>query len=148
MKKKLTKRQKLGKWIKAAILVAAVTTGVVLIGNYLIGSPAQADFAQAIVPTEKAPMIDWVLEQTRAAGMRDVDVIRVLDCESGLNQNASLVNKDKSIDRGLWMINDRYHKEVSSECAYGYRCATFAAIKIWHKSGWKEWVCANQKGIK
>ena len=54
----------------------------------------------------------------------------------------------KSVDRGLFMINDVYHKEVSNACAYDYDCALKEFVRIYRERGWKEWTCGKLLNLK
>lgn len=42
----------------------------------------------------------------------------------------------RSIDRGLWQINDYYHAEVSDDCAYRALCNARNAYRI--SNGWRD----------
>lgn len=46
-------------------------------------------------------------------------------------------NRDGSIDRGPWQINNRAHPDVSDACAHDLICATQAAYRI--SGGFKNW---------
>ena len=61
-------------------------------------------------------------------------------CESNLQPDNFHINKDGSIDRGLFMINSKYHPEVTKECAYDSNCATIEFIRILNQRGCDEWV--------
>lgn len=64
--------------------------------------------------------------------------IGVCTAESGRRRKAVNVNSDGgSKDRGPWQINDRWHPEVSDDCAYSWGCATQAAATI--SSGGSDW---------
>lgn len=73
-----------------------------------------------------------------------IKAVSIVECESNWRPEARYINKNaKSVDRGLWMINDVYHKEVSNACAYDWECATREAIRIIKEQGFKPWVCAK-----
>ena len=59
--------------------------------------------------------------------------------ESGGNNHAKNVNSDshRSVDRGLWQINNYWHREVTDSCAYDASCNAKAARKI--SSGGTNW---------
>ena len=84
-------------------------------------------------------------EVEKALGMKEaIKAVSIVQCESGWNPEATNVNKDKTIDRGLWQINNHFQKQVSGACAYDYKCATKEAIKIYQKRGnWSAWVCGK-----
>lgn len=53
-----------------------------------------------------------------------------------------------SVDRGLFMINDCYHAEVSNACAYDYECALPEFIRIYRARGFGEWTCGKTLNLK
>ena len=57
-------------------------------------------------------------------------------------------NNGRSVDRGLFMINDHYHKEVSNACAYDYKCALKEFVRIYREKGWREWACGKMLKFK
>lgn len=78
----------------------------------------------------------------RIADLYAVDAVlavRVARCESGLDPHQTGINKDWSLDRGLYQWNDKYHPEISDTCAYNLECATkkfCIAIRDNHLSWW------------
>lgn len=76
-------------------------------------------------------------------GIDQADGIAIVCAESGRDPAAKHVNKDGSIDRGLWQINDRAHPEVTDAQAFDPVRATAAAFTI-SKAGsdytpWSTW---------
>jgi hypothetical protein len=68
-------------------------------------------------------------------------------CENKqLDNNAKYQNKG-SIDRGIFMINDYFHKEVSNETAYNLEGNVREGIRIFKERGFKEWACGNNLGL-
>jgi septal ring factor EnvC (AmiA/AmiB activator) len=63
-------------------------------------------------------------------GTAQANGIAVVAAESGRDPSAKGTNTDGSIDRGLWQINNKFHAEVTDDCAYDPVCATAAALKI------------------
>ena len=61
----------------------------------------------------------------------------IVMAESGGKTRARNVNKDGSIDRGLFQINNKAHPNVSDACADNPQCAARAALRI--SSGGKDW---------
>lgn len=57
-------------------------------------------------------------------------IVAIAQAESGLDTQATNTNSDGSIDRGILQINDVYHSEVSSTCAYDAACSFQAGYKI------------------
>ena len=48
-----------------------------------------------------------------------------------------------SVDRGVFMINDHWHGEVSGECAFDVKCATEWTIQRLKDGYFYEWVCSK-----
>ena len=88
------------------------------------------------------PIKDWVLKEVYKSGLNPYKAYLIIDCESKWNPEAMRINNG-SIDRGLWQINSKFHKEVSNSCSFNYQCSTREAIKIIKKSGWTQWVCSK-----
>ena len=85
-------------------------------------------------------MREEVLGMVRDAGL-DVELAdRIVQHESWWREDNSHLNKDGTIDRGLWMLNSYFHSEVPDSCAYEYYCATKQAIRIWKERGPQEWI--------
>ena len=71
-------------------------------------------------------------------------LLALADCESSLDpQNSnSRGNKPKgSVDRGLFMFNSYWRKDVSNACAYDVTCATKKTIEHLKKGRAREWMC-------
>ena len=60
-------------------------------------------------------------------------IVAIALAESGGNDQASHVNTDGSIDRGVLEINSRWHPEVSDSCAYTPLCSFQSAYNISNK---------------
>ena len=97
-------------------------------------------------------MKDWVLNAVAEAGINKFEAYDLIQCESRWQKEAKLINKGGKLgtDRGIWMINDKFHPEVSNSDAFDYKKATKAAIKIYKKSGnsFRQWTCARILGLK
>lgn len=59
-------------------------------------------------------------------GVDPEKAIQVAIKESSLNPRATFRNKDwrKSLDRGLFQLNDYWYRDISDECAFNPECAT------------------------
>lgn len=55
--------------------------------------------------------------------------VRVAKCESGLNPAAKNKNLNRTIDRGLFQWNDKWHPEITDVCAFDVECSTVAFCK-------------------
>lgn len=117
----------------AGLIIGAVS-GVVANNNPLsafLGGYAGTGLITAVVASgavNKPIKCPTVEQQIRTIAMQngiDPDLaIKVAKCESGLNPQAVNINKDNSIDRGLYQINNHYHPEVTSEQAFDITFAT------------------------
>jgi hypothetical protein len=89
---------------------------------------------------ESAPTIEEVIKKIAKEELVDPDLaIKVAECESKLDSKAIHINKDGSMDRGLYQINSKYHPEVSDEQAFNPEYATrffCKAFKEGHLSWW------------
>lgn len=141
------KRNSKGRFVQGKRTLTKIFLGVVFLGavsligwNTILGTVGKAF---EVENTKAETVIDFksvVNGLLKNAGL-DVPLLdRMIQRESWWNQNNSHLNKDGTLDRGLWMLNDKYHAEVSDECAYDYYCSTVAAIKILKQRGYKEWV--------
>lgn len=71
--------------------------------------------------------------------------IAIALAESGGNTAARGVNRSRSgatlsVDRGLWQINNVYHKEVDDACAFDANCSAGAAYRISNRgTDWRPW---------
>jgi len=65
--------------------------------------------------------------------------VKVAECESALDSKATNINDSGSVDRGLFQWNDKWHPEVSDECAFDPECSTKAfclAVEKGHLDWW------------
>lgn len=133
-------------YLQAAAMLILLQVSYVGAGFYQLSK--ELDFTTPIVQAKEiAPLSlrDQVLNEVEAAGLDKFKAYALITCESRWNPEAKLINKGGKlgIDRGLWMINDKFHPEVSNSCAFDPACSTKAAIKILKKHGWTEWVCGR-----
>jgi len=81
----------------------------------------------------------FIREIAKEEGVDPSLAVRVAEAESTLQPMAVNVNTNGSIDRGLYQFNDKFHPEITDECAYTVECATRAfckAVKEGHLSWW------------
>lgn len=75
----------------------------------------------------------------------DPDIcLRVAKCESGFNPAAKNINTDKSVDRGLYQWNNKWHPEITDEIAFDIEKSTRAFCKAF-KEGHLSWWNASKK---
>jgi hypothetical protein len=131
-------------------VATAVVTGVYNFlfdpaGKFVYGKLAEVKVARASEKLDK-PIKLYVLDQVNLAGIDINRVDELIRCENRQwDTNANYVNygNRRGVDRGLWMLNDISHKEVSNACAYNLECSTKAAIRIIKERGFKEWACGK-----
>lgn len=84
---------------------------------------------------------EWVKAQTLAAGLKWEDVECLIRNESGWRPMAYHINAGgSSLDRGLFMWNDRWNTHISNECAFDWKCSTIEALKkIKADGGYRAW---------
>ena len=71
-------------------------------------------------------------------------LLALADCESSFDPKRSNTNGNNptwSKDRGLFMYNNHWQKDVSDKCAYDLECATKEAIKDIKAGHQGQWVC-------
>lgn len=93
------------------------------------------------IPVEPTDMKEWVKWKTGQAGLKWEDVKCLIDHESGWREMAYFINRgEKSLDRGLWMWNDKWNSHISNECSFDFKCSTIEAIKkIKHDGNYNAW---------
>lgn len=99
-----------------------------------------------IYPEIENPVRKYVLLEVYKAGLDPSVADKIVNCESRWIPDAHAVNwkNGAGVDRGLFMINSLYHREVSNACAYDYRCAVKEAIRIYKERGnWTAWACSS-----
>ena len=105
-------------------------------------------FDKAVERREKSGKVESVGEQIRRIAKEEgVDpelAYKVAKCESSLNPDARGINKTGSVDRGVFQWNDKYHPEITNDCAYDVDCATRAFCKA-QKEGNLSWWNASKK---
>lgn len=80
-----------------------------------------------------------IREVANNAGVSADLAVAVAKCESSLNPQAVNINKDGSVDRGLFQINGKYHPEISEADAFDPTKATqffCDAFKAGHINWW------------
>lgn len=84
-------------------------------------------------------IIDKILIEARKAQVNGEVMVKIAIKESRLNPDATFLNKKGTIDRGLFQINNYWHKEVTNECAYDTDCNIKSAMQIAKRSGYNQW---------
>jgi len=133
-------------FITAYIILMITLTGLIEVYNFVTDPIKQEMIAEVLVPSVHAEpsMKEWIKNEIEKAGLDWNTASKLIECESKGNPDAHAVNWDNKagVDRGLWQISSLYHKEVSNECAYNYKCSTKEAIRIYKEwGGWGAWSC-------
>ena len=76
-------------------------------------------------------------------GSKDVDIMyAIAKAESSLRSEAININKNGTIDRGIFQINS-VHKDLPNEKAFNWIENTKYAIKMMKRQGYRPWVAYN-----
>ena len=141
------KKHKIKVWKEMifAYLMVAVLIGIIIGGELWkkpvsLLSPVSTAYAYDGIPT---PTMGWtglrheIEKYIRTKFGKDGELaIKVAKCESGLKPDAYNLNEGKSLDRGIFMINAKYHPEVTSECAFNARCNIDATYRMYVAQGY------------
>ena len=137
------KHKKVSKYIDLKILLAVgLFASAIIFGAHIEGLKAENGM---ILPSirEKQSVEEYVMGEVESHGLNKYKVWSLINCESKWSVEAKHNNNKLGIDRGLFQINDRFHREVSNSCAYNYKCATKEAIRIIKERGLAEWTCGK-----
>jgi hypothetical protein len=139
------------KWLALAI---AVTTGlsVICVADNLTANSFEPETVNAPVwhkypePEGKEKTELTVQDQIRLiakdAGFEWTEyLVKLAACESKFDPYATNMNGGHSLDRGVFQINQKYHPEVSNECAFSVDCATKWTIGMIRNGQQKQWMC-------
>ena len=168
---KLTKRQKeinLKQVCKILIVSSIFATSYAFAmteNNYIIESnvecakieitePNNSDLSKKKIPEKILPVMIKTKEQSNERQIREIakefnfqwtDYLVNLACCEGLLLTDTINDKGNtpwySKDRGLYGINDHWHKEVSDECAKDLRCSTIWTMERINAGFQYEWMC-------
>ena len=100
---------------------------------------------EEIAPVKELSVEEQIRAIAKEKNFRWEDyLVKLADCESKLNplnKNTKGNTPAGSLDRGLFQINNYWHKEVSDACAYDVRCATEWTIKMVENGKQGQWAC-------
>lgn len=146
----MVKKNNWAKWkLLVAVSVIAVNVVYFLPPALEVINPTNIHFGQAIVHAKEIEVPETV-EQTirrlaKEANFQWPDyLVRLANCESYLNPfetNAKGNVPVGSVDRGVFGINDYWHKEVSDEVAFNLEAATKWTMDWINKGHQNEWMC-------
>lgn len=114
--------------------------------NLAVEVAAPVDYSGIPYISKIEPTVEEQIRQiAEEKGFKWADyLVRLAKCESGLkpkNSNSKGNTPAGSVDRGLFQINNYWHKEVSDSCAYDLRCSTEWTIQRIEAGYQREWVC-------
>lgn len=155
-KGKLTKRQKEKE--KQKVALAFILTIITVFGSFLMTEASRISTESHTVRVEKniqqergqlpkTEKKNLTMEQRirRIAGEHDFRwpgyLVRLARCESKMDPTATNSNGKYGTDRGLFQINNKYHPEVSDECAFSVRCATKWTMEMINNGEQHQWAC-------
>jgi hypothetical protein len=112
------------------------------------------DYAWTVtVPKTKAeeelPIKDYVRQEVEKAGLKWEDVNNIITKESNWREDICIIEPNKTISCGLWMINTVHNKTgMTNACKVDYKCATEWAINKRLKDGnYCAWSVAKPLGL-
>jgi hypothetical protein len=139
--------------------ILAMLVGLLFIGPFLSGTDPKGGGAidQPIAgsqpsgsvnppgPTSGGTMsFSSAVALAKAAGVpldQLATAVAIAMAESGLNPNATNVNTDGSVDRGLWQINSKAHPDISDSSAFNPTSAAQDMMQISNGgTNWNPWV--------
>lgn len=151
------KRNRRGQFVEGERILTKIFLAVVFFGAVsMIGVNTIENWFKVAFEVENSQAVeivqptwqDEVRHLIKEAGL-DVELAsKIIQHESWWQPDNSHRNKDGTLDRGLWMISDYWHPEVSDDCAYDYYCSTIQAIRIWQKRGPQEWIAYKHGYVK
>jgi len=112
-----------------------------------VATPEVLDYSGIPYMEKIDPTVEEQIRQiAQEKGFEWVDyLVRLAKCENDTFNPKRINTKNNyptnSIDRGIFMINDFWHKEVSDECAFDVRCATEWTIYRINAGYQNEWAC-------
>ncbi len=113
------------------------TTQLLEVKTVIIAEPAQN-----LTPSEAEALIRQLAKEANFKWPNYL--VKIAKCESQLNpwrSNTGGNHPANSVDRGLYMINNYWHSEVTDEQAYDPVFATKWAMELINKGRQKEFVC-------
>lgn len=147
-KGKFSKDLTLYKWLLVVFGIYAVSfIGVNTLWHWVKGFD-RIFIVQNTVANETVNLRSQVEKMLRDEGIDVVKAMKIADYESWFRPDNEHWNSNGILDRGLWMINNKYHAEVSDECAYDGICSTKQAIRIMKSRGFNEWTCYKKNLCK
>ena len=112
--------------------------------------------AQTITPTPTPTLEEYVSQTFGSESYKAFIILHgTMYCggENG-NYRAEATNKNyhkdgtTSLDRGYWQFNDKFHPEVSEECAKDIQCSTNRAYEIFKRDGdFHQWTAGRCIGV-
>lgn len=140
---KIKQQRAYRKVLAVVSLAALICVSSVYFALWYETKDAQAQ-ANWVRPEPSAPLSveEQIREIANEHNFQWVDyLVKLAKCESRLDPFALNSNGNYGIDRGLFQINSKYHKEVNSACAFDIRCSVEWTIKQINEGKQSMWVC-------
>lgn len=142
-------------WLKfeitSAILLIAVGAESYQFWKFSIEIEPDISFANAQVvvksPENKPDILTYTIQQAKKAGLDPVNLLRIINCESGFNPEAVGVNKG-SVDIGFVQINNVAHPEVPIEDRLDpYKSVDWMIKTRLQDKNYHQWACSKKLNI-
>lgn len=144
------------------LFIITIFVSVPLVGgyytlyNYLVSNFAQAsatvEFTAPREEVDNRPIKERLWDDLDAYDFTLEEKLNTYlligSCENRTWDPEAKYNNGGSVDRGLFMINDYYHSEVSNACAYNYECSLKEFVRIYREKSFREWTCGIKLGLR
>lgn len=139
-------------YIQAASILILLQVGYV--GFHYTNLVKEMDFhfittAEAREERKPHPII-YAVQEAERVGLNPTNLIKILNCESGLNAEAFNVNqKGAGVDIGFAQINSRWHPEIPLKDKLDpYKSIDFIIKTRLQDKNYHQWECSKILGIK
>lgn len=75
----------------------------------------------------------------RVKGLTEAEIDKQAPRYFVLYEKATFINKDGSVDRGIFMMNDKYQPQVTDEEAFNYTESCREAVTLYRRAGLNPW---------
>lgn len=89
---------------------------------------------------------EYITQEALTHNLNPLNILLIAQCESRMIPEAINVNRNGTIDLGIFQINDVHN--VPDKCRLNTKCSTDWAIKEIKKNGYGAWVCGAILGLK
>ena len=86
---------------------------------------------------------DLIAIEATKSGVDINTMLKLAFKESRFDQYAINVNKNRTVDRGIFQWNDYWHREISDKCAFDVSCASQKTAEAIKKGKISMWVASK-----